>query len=199
MTLYEVSDALRWSACLRAPRRTRLLGTVNWYLTCGIGGTGRRRHLSMCARTRAQSPGGQPGNHSAARAACSHPEHRLFGQATPGPATHPTTPTAPFPAPLPSVRAGGRVKDRAQPGRAAAPAGRPRRGRARADNARSGKGGSAAAADSRQLLHRITASPLTLKQRGVRSVRLAAARCRTALAPRSGHSVCRAGVRKCLA
>ncbi len=55
----------------------------------------------------AQSPGGQPGNHSAARAAGSHPEHRLFGQATPGPATHPTTPTAPFPAPLPS-RASGR-------------------------------------------------------------------------------------------
>ena len=33
------------------------------------------------------SPGGQPGNHSVSRAAGSHPEHRLFGQATPGPAT----------------------------------------------------------------------------------------------------------------
>ena len=55
----------------------------------------------------AKSPGGQPGNHSAARAAGSHPEHRHFGQATPGPATHPTAPAAAdaaaiFPAPLPS-------------------------------------------------------------------------------------------------
>jgi hypothetical protein len=32
-----------------------------------------------------QGPGGQPGNDSAASAAGSHPEHRLFGQATPGP------------------------------------------------------------------------------------------------------------------
>jgi transposase len=44
----------------------------------------------------ARSPGGQPGNHSASRAAGSHPDHRLFGQATPGPATHPTTPRYPF-------------------------------------------------------------------------------------------------------
>jgi transposase len=29
---------------------------------------------------RARGPGGQPGNHSASRAAGSHPEHRLFGQ-----------------------------------------------------------------------------------------------------------------------
>src|SRR6266702_2541721 len=60
----------------------------------------------------AKSPGGQPGNHSASRAASSHPDHRLFGQATPGPATHPTTPAADsapasFPALLPS-RASGR-------------------------------------------------------------------------------------------
>ncbi len=59
----------------------------------------------------AQSPGGQPGNHSAARAAGSHPEHRLFGQATPGPATHPTAPPgadtpAPFPARLPPRASG---------------------------------------------------------------------------------------------
>jgi transposase len=32
-------------------------------------------------------PGGQPGNRSVSRAAGSHPERRLFGQATPGPAT----------------------------------------------------------------------------------------------------------------
>jgi transposase len=65
-------------------------------------------HLQAGARqaARAKSPGGQPGNHSDSRAAGSHPAHRLFGQATPGPATHPMTPasdpaSAPFPAPLP--------------------------------------------------------------------------------------------------
>ena len=55
----------------------------------------------------ARSPGGQPGHHSRSRAAGLHPARRLFGQATPGPATHPTTPAgtdapAAFPAPLPS-------------------------------------------------------------------------------------------------
>ena len=42
-----------------------------------------------------QGPGGQPGNDSVASAAGSHPEHRLFGQATPGPATHPTAAARP--------------------------------------------------------------------------------------------------------
>ena len=36
---------------------------------------------------RAKGPGGQPGNDSDSSAAGSHPEHQLFGQATPGPAT----------------------------------------------------------------------------------------------------------------
>jgi transposase len=81
------------------------------------------------AAAAAKSPGGQPGNHSASRAAGSHPEHRLFGQATPGPATHPTTPAgadtaAPFPAPLPS-----RASGRPGPGPGAA---RPRSGAAKA-------------------------------------------------------------------
>jgi transposase len=63
-------------------------------------------------RAAAKSPGGQPGNHSASRATGSHPDHRRFGQATPGPATHPTAPAgadtpASYPAPLPS-RASGR-------------------------------------------------------------------------------------------
>ena len=63
------------------------------------------------AAAAAKSPGGQPGNGSASSAAGSHPEHRLFGQATPGPATHPTTPPgadtpAPLPAPLPSRASG---------------------------------------------------------------------------------------------
>jgi transposase len=39
------------------------------------------RQATACAK----DPGGQPGNHSVSRAAGSHPEHRLFGQATPGP------------------------------------------------------------------------------------------------------------------
>jgi hypothetical protein len=39
------------------------------------------------ATARATGPGGHPGNDSVASAAGSHPEHRLFGQATPGPAT----------------------------------------------------------------------------------------------------------------
>jgi transposase len=39
------------------------------------------------AAARTAGPGGQPGNDSAASAAGSHPEHRLFGQATPEPAT----------------------------------------------------------------------------------------------------------------
>jgi transposase len=80
------------------------------------------------AATAANSPGGQPGNHSATRAAGSHPKHRIFGQATPGPATHPTTPTAPFPAPLPS-RASGR------PGQGPGAA-RPRSGARRASSTR---------------------------------------------------------------
>jgi len=42
-----------------------------------------RRAAAACP----QGPGGQPGNHSASRAAGSHPAHRHFGQATPGPAT----------------------------------------------------------------------------------------------------------------
>jgi len=39
------------------------------------------------AVARAKGPGGQPGNDSDSSAAGSHPEHQLFGQATPGPAT----------------------------------------------------------------------------------------------------------------
>jgi transposase len=54
-----------------------------------------------------KSPGGQPGNGSDSSAAGSHPGHRLFGQATPGPRHHPTT-AASDPAPGP-VRARGRA------------------------------------------------------------------------------------------
>jgi transposase len=41
----------------------------------------------QAAATSPHGPGGQPGNRSVSRAAGSHPAHRLFGQATPGPAT----------------------------------------------------------------------------------------------------------------
>jgi len=41
------------------------------------------RQATSCPK----GPGGQPGNHSASRAAGSRPAHRHFGQATPGPAT----------------------------------------------------------------------------------------------------------------
>jgi transposase len=44
------------------------------------------QRLTADAARRAQGPGGQTGNDSAASAAGSHPERRLFGQATPGPA-----------------------------------------------------------------------------------------------------------------
>ena len=41
----------------------------------------------QAAAARAKGPGGQPGNDSDSSAAGSHPEHQLFGPATPGPAT----------------------------------------------------------------------------------------------------------------
>jgi transposase len=48
----------------------------------------------QAAAARGEGPGGQPGNDSVSSAAGSHPERRLFGQATPGPATtlRPATP-----------------------------------------------------------------------------------------------------------
>ena len=42
---------------------------------------------SRAATAAATGPGGHMGNDSVASAADSHPEHQLFGQATPGPAT----------------------------------------------------------------------------------------------------------------
>ena len=46
-----------------------------------------RADAEMAARPAGEGPGGQTGNGSGSSAAGSHPEHRLFGQATPGPAT----------------------------------------------------------------------------------------------------------------
>jgi transposase len=52
-----------------------------------------------------EGPGGQPGNHSESRVAGSHPAHRLFGQATPGPATTIRPGTTAGPAPIQPNRA----------------------------------------------------------------------------------------------
>jgi transposase len=51
------------------------------------------RHAASSAN---EGPGGQPGNDTDSSAAGSHPEHRLFGQATPGPDTtlRPATPAS---------------------------------------------------------------------------------------------------------
>jgi len=57
------------------------------------------------AAARSGSPGGQQGNDSVASAAGSHPRHRLFGQATPGPGHHPTT-AASNPASGPAIARG---------------------------------------------------------------------------------------------
>jgi transposase len=56
------------------------------------------------AVARGGSPGGQQGNDSVASAAGSHPRHRLFGQATPGPSHH-TTAMAGGPAPSSAAQA----------------------------------------------------------------------------------------------
>ena len=53
------------------------------------------------AAARGKDPGGQQGNNCVASAAGSHPRHRLFGQATPGPGHHITT-AASNPAPWPA-------------------------------------------------------------------------------------------------
>jgi len=62
----------------------------------------RRISDAIYARLRADAriagPGGQPGNHSVSRAAGSHPERQLFGQATPGPQTTLRATAAPTPA-----------------------------------------------------------------------------------------------------
>src|SRR5262245_24936593 len=66
------------------------------------------QHLKADARRAAAGPGGHPGNGSVASAAGSHPEHRLFGQATPGPA--PTL--RPRPGPSKATRPGSSRRTR---------------------------------------------------------------------------------------
>jgi transposase len=57
------------------------------------------------AALRPEGPGGQRGNRSVSRAAGSHPARRLFGQATPGPATTIRPRTTAGPAPIQPNRA----------------------------------------------------------------------------------------------
>jgi hypothetical protein len=53
-------------------------------ICAALAADARRAAAATCP----EGPGGQPGNHSASRAAGSHPEHRHFGQATPRPRHH---------------------------------------------------------------------------------------------------------------
>jgi transposase len=62
------------------------------------------------AAARAAGPGGQPGNVSVASVAGSHPAYRLFGQATPGPAT--TLRSRPAPQRLKTTSAGAKKANR---------------------------------------------------------------------------------------
>jgi transposase len=68
------------------------------------------QHLKAGARRAAAAagPGGHPGNGSAASAAGSHPGHRLFGQATPGPEPTPR----PRPGPSKATRQGSSQRTR---------------------------------------------------------------------------------------
>jgi len=81
------------------------------------------KHLTAGAARAAgsQGPGGQPGNGSSASAAGLHPERRLFGQATPGPA--PTLRSRPA-----ASKAACRAQRGQAPGLPALPAPRGRRG-----------------------------------------------------------------------
>lgn len=61
-----------------------------------------RADARNAAAASVKDPGGQPGNHSVSRAASSHPAHRLFGPATPGPQTSLRATAALTPATSPS-------------------------------------------------------------------------------------------------
>ena len=79
------------------------------------------------AAASANGPGGQPGNDSGSSAAGSHPAHRLFGQATPGPATQPMTPTSGQPAPAALSRMAAISRERASGSRTGQGPAAPRR------------------------------------------------------------------------
>jgi hypothetical protein len=54
-----------------------------------------RTLLADLAKHAATGPGGHRGNDSESSATGSQPQHRLFGQATPGPVTHQPKPALP--------------------------------------------------------------------------------------------------------
>jgi len=65
-----------------------------------------RADARQAASSTNKGPGGQPGNDTESSAADSHPEHRLFGQATPGPdpTLRPATPASPIMPPEPASK-----------------------------------------------------------------------------------------------
>jgi transposase len=69
------------------------------------------------ATARIKSPGGQPGNGSDSSAAGSHPDTGSSDKPLPGLSPTLRPPPLPFPLRCHPGRAGGQVKDRAQPGR----------------------------------------------------------------------------------
>ena len=79
------------------------------------------KRMKADAARAAAGPGGHPGNDSSASVTGLHPEHRLFGQATPGPA--PTLRSEPG-----TSRTAGRARPGQAPGLPALPAPRGRRG-----------------------------------------------------------------------
>jgi hypothetical protein len=126
----------------------------------------QQRYLRLPASRRAaaadhaRDPGGQQGNDSISSAASSHPWHRLFGQATPGPGPHTTT--------APPRRPGRSwpFLDSCQPavGDAAGPGGAPAAKRGRT----TWRCGETTATLSREEGQ----EPSLLTQRGIRSARL---------------------------
>jgi transposase len=73
----KIAEGLAGKAAIRALKR-RISDAIYTRL---------RQDAALAANRPATGPGGQPGNDSETCAAGSHPEHRLFGQATPGPDT----------------------------------------------------------------------------------------------------------------
>jgi hypothetical protein len=68
----------------RWPRARRTRGRCRHSSTGSATPSGRAGSRCLAGHCLPKSPGGQPGNHSASRAAGSHPAHRHFGEATPG-------------------------------------------------------------------------------------------------------------------
>ena len=70
--------------------RLRLKRRISDAIYARLQADARQADARQAAKARETGPGGQPGNDSDSSAAGSHPERRLFGQATPGPGHHDT-------------------------------------------------------------------------------------------------------------